>query len=178
MLSLRNFIDVYFFRPLKNFFSRLLRKGSSSTKSCTVYRKDGNLYVVTTFKTDTGLLLENLPIYRLPEDDAVLFDKLIRESLEISNRIVPIPNREETASTQKLLLKNLQERSFKRLYTKAKACGILIAKAEITVSPYITDNPRRGMREIADRRARFDDDENGLNLAIAYLRECLFDHRD
>ena len=103
-------------------------------KSCFIYKTEKEYKIITEHESDTGLGLEDKPIFILPiESDIVNIKESIFKSLNSSRKNVPFPK--DVKEWQKEGLKRMAEKSFKGLYEKSNSVGIRIEKNILTICP-------------------------------------------
>jgi hypothetical protein len=90
-------------------------------KACGIYKTQDSYKIVTQSHSDTGLLLEDEPVYILPLmiDTAVLCENIFI-SLNNCRNNLPMPNNEKL----KKWLKIINEKSFNDLYKNSTHCDI------------------------------------------------------
>ena len=103
-------------------------------KSCFIYKTEKEYKIITEHESDTGLGLEDEPIFILPiGSDIANIKESIFKSLNSSRKKVPFPK--NVKEWQKEGLKRMKEKSFKGLYEKSNSVGIRIEKNILIISP-------------------------------------------
>ena len=116
-----------------------LFKLSPKEYACNVYRTATEYKIITESKTNTGLFMEDEPIFiiSISSLEQEISDKIFT-SLKSSREGIKFPEtKEEMREQQKEHLKNIKEKSYLGLYKNSTSCSIRLIGNIITITPYI-----------------------------------------
>ena len=141
-----------------------LFKLSQREYACNVYRTAVEYKIITESKTNTGLFMEDEPIFIIsissPEQE--ICDKIFT-SLKSSRENIKFPEtKEEMRERQEVHLKNIKEKSYLGLYKNSTSCSIRLIGNIITITPYIFN--KRWLEPVKEKALKIEYDNNELEI--------------
>jgi hypothetical protein len=147
-------------------------------KSCTIYKTFKNEYkIVSQCKTTAGYLLAVTPAYILSTNcsDEELFSAILT-ALKNSAKKVKAPDRDDFPAIQKILLSDLKEKSFTKLYVNSTSCEIRVEGNSISIYPnkLLTEgNPKDGLYWVEEDKVVIQENTANVDTLVLKVKEIL-----
>ena len=147
-------------------------------KSCTIYKTFKNEYkIVPQCETTAGYLLAVTPAYILSmkcSDEDLL--SAILNALNNSDRKVKAPDRSDFPMIQKILLADLKEKSFTKLYMRSTSCEIRVQDNIISIYPnkLLTEGqPKDGLYWVEEDKVVIEENTVNIDTLVFKVKEIL-----
>lgn len=124
-------------------------------RSIQIYKTNNKYKIITMYRTESWSYIAGEPVFLLPLDITLQeFLKAILEGLNHSRSISELEE-DKIWNNNKLLLKNIGEKSYDDLYKNSTSCDIYIENKEITIKPNVYLGSKKGLQTDVEKIVKF-----------------------